>query len=192
MSSWTCVQGWACPVVILLQVSTNTNTLYLAVLMVCCRLLSVLLQGDFTFAFLFCALCIEQGLKLIFHPLDGWPNSCIHVYRRRAIVLMNNLKSPKCPIREEWLSKQCCNHSEEESAAFKMENYEDHERRKNIWYNITRGTKAEYKTAYTSQLQLHVQSESRYWKQTFLLQKGASGWILKIPLMIWNIRYARE
>ena len=95
--------------VIVLPVSTNTNKLSLAVLMVWCSVLPALLKGGFTFVFLFCALCTEQGLKLIFHPLDGWTNACINVYRRRAIVLMNNQKSPKCPIQEEWLSKQCCN-----------------------------------------------------------------------------------
>lgn len=75
---------------------------------------------------------------------------------------MNNLQSPECPTEEAWLSKECCNHSGEESAAIKMENYEDHERRKSIGYNITRGTKTEYKIAYTSQLQLSAPNESRY------------------------------
>lgn len=32
-----------------------------------CRPHSVLLMGDFTFVFLFCALCIEHELKLTFH-----------------------------------------------------------------------------------------------------------------------------
>lgn len=100
---------------------------------------SELLQGDLAFAILICVLCIERGLKLMFHQLDGGANACIHVYRK-AIILMNNLKSPKCPTEDEWLSKRCCNHSAEESAAIKMENYEDHERQRRIGYNITWGT----------------------------------------------------
>lgn len=60
---------------------------------------------------------------------------------------MNSLKSPKCSIQEEWLGKWYCNYSAEEFPAIQMKNYEEHERQKNIWYNIAWGTKAEHKTA---------------------------------------------
>lgn len=50
---------------------------------------------------------------------------------------MNKLKSPQCPIQEEWISKRCRNHLAEDFEAIKMENYEDHERPESSWYNIT-------------------------------------------------------
>lgn len=88
---------------------------------------------------------------------------------------MNNLKSPKCPTEDEWLSKRCRNHSAEESAAIKMENYEDHERQRRTGYNITWGTKAEYKAAYTSQLQLYLHVKADTENKHFYYSSGDSG-----------------
>lgn len=129
VSNWGWVQGRACPRVITRR-SPQAGTGYdwLAVLTVQCRPHSVILEGDFASVFPFCDLCIGQRLKLIFHPWGRWMNACINVSRN----LMNYLKSPKCPIQEEWLSRWYCNHLAERFAAIKMENNEEHERQENI------------------------------------------------------------